>query len=58
MNMVDRPDDILDDMRLILFENTLEFFEISWRDELSLKAYEEGNLRSVASFEPFGFVEE
>ena len=58
MNMVDRPDDILDDMRLILLENTLKFFEISWRNELSLKAYEERNLRSVVCFEPFGFVKE
>jgi len=56
--MVDRPDDILDDVRLILFENTLKFFEISWRNELSLKAYEERNLRSVVCFEPFGFVKE
>jgi len=56
MNMVNRPDDILDDVRLILFENTLEFFEISWRDELSLKAYEESNLRSIVCFQSLGFI--
>jgi len=56
--MVNRPDDILDNIRLIPFENTLEFFKISWRDELSLKAYKESNLRSIVCFESLSFVKE